>query len=119
RRNFPMKNRFRVVLCPAFLLFGLVLIVTASPAVWAELPPVAAPPKAQWGPDIRVNVVPDQATNKYNNMAVAINPTDPSKVLASYDDAWSGRSAYSWSTDAGRTWVGTHLTGTWGGGLAM
>ena len=70
-----MKNRFRVVLYPAFLLFGLVLIVTAGPAVWAELPPVAAPPKAQWGPDIRVNVVPDQATNKHNNMAMAVNPT--------------------------------------------
>ncbi len=50
---------------------------------------------------------------------MAVNPTDPNNVIAGYESPFSsnGVSAYSWSTDAGRTWSGGGFVGPWNGDM--
>ena len=98
----------------AILLGALALMLAAAPVPGGarRAGPLATP---QWGPDIRVNPLASATPNANRNFSLAVDPTDPNHVVASYDNIHSETSfsGYSWSTNGGRTWQGGLLEGRW------
>src|SRR6478672_2701173 len=100
-------------LVPAGLLGAATLLcilaatmLTSPVAQGAGATRPAVPP--QWGPDIRVNPQTSATPSVQRNYSLAIDPTNPNHVIASYDSQHppTSISGYAWSTDAGRTWAG-------------
>ncbi len=73
-----------------------------------------------WGPDVRVNSRPSPSPTSQlaivRNYSLAVNPTNPDNVIASYDNQEFSiyNSGYSYSTDGGRSWSSGIFTGPWG-----
>ncbi len=95
----------------AFLIGLVILLGSQQPASGTTLPP----PTPQWGHDVRVNPTSSLTPDLQKNFSLAVNPTDPNNIIASYDslDTNNTNSAYSYSTDAGRTWTGALFYGSW------
>ena len=112
-----------VAICFVALL-ALLALSALLPALGSQSPARAArtsPAGPQFGPDIRVNPSPSPTTRKFKNLSMAIDPTDSSHIMSAYEynDAGTIGSAYSFSTDTGRTWNGAWLLGPWGGDLGL
>lgn len=69
----------------------------------------------QWGVDIPVSSPDDTMRDVHRNVSLSINPTNPDNVIAAYErgHSFQGVTAYSWSTDAGRTWDQGSFDGPW------
>lgn len=115
--NIIMKANLRpVFLFVVCLLVGAAaLLAMASPSrsLAAGKDPVPSIPLPHWGTDVHVDTV---TADNHEAFSLAVNPTDPNKVLASfkYEGPQDPGSAYSLSTDAGRSWAGSVFTGPWG-----
>src|SRR5438552_3161962 len=109
-----MKTRFRsaLVLLTAFaaLTIACALIATRSALAGGPQPPLVGI-EPRWGPDLRVNPTPPITTDKHKNFSMAVDPSNPSRLLAGFDYRDSGGlgSGYSWSSDGGRTWSGGYF----------
>jgi hypothetical protein len=109
-----MRQIPRVAGAGAALLFGLLIVLgIGHPALSAAWFPAVASPA--WGTDVRVNPTTSLTPDLQANFSLAVNPTDPNNLIASYDslDPNNTNSAYSVSTDAGRTWTGAQFYGSW------
>jgi hypothetical protein len=77
----------------------------------------AASPVPKWGPDIQVNPTPTGTPYHpvQRDFSLSINPANPNTVVAGWDTTpgGPGLSAYGWSTDQGRTWIGGEFDGPW------
>src|SRR5438477_6402420 len=99
-----------LLLGAVFLLSDTYSPTKASPVYTAQsLEPV-------WGPDIQVNPTVISTPAAQRNYSMAINPTNPNNILASYDGlgTHSTLSSYARSRDAGRTWTNDYFEGPWG-----
>src|SRR5690348_816718 len=87
------------------------LLGTQQPAASAPVPPGTP----AWGQDVRVNPTTSLTPDLQTNYSFAVNPTNPDNIVASYDslDPNNSNSAYSVSTDGGRTWTGGAFYGSW------
>src|SRR5437867_1654716 len=117
-----MKRRCYLILLWLAVLVagtGVVLVVRLPPAAGAHLLVPRVEPR--WGPDFRANPSPTKTTDKHKNISMAVDPTNPNKVLAGYDYRDSGGlgSGYSWSTDGGRTWLGGYFERPQPGGASL
>lgn len=111
-----MRKRFPIIaVALAFCSLGLVLSVpTLRATATTGFEDLVHNP--QWGPDIRINPDEGEGPSAQRNYSVAINPTNPNNVLATFESQGihSSRNGHAWSTDAGRTWASSFFTGTWG-----
>src|SRR2546430_2553520 len=116
------KSFITVGFALASCVLGLILILsgahlTAHARLLSLTPDPRSPiPDPQWGPDIRINPDLGSEPSAQRNYSIAINPTNPNNIIASYDSqgVHNSRSAYAWSTDAGRTWASGFFDGPWG-----
>jgi hypothetical protein len=68
----------------------------------------------QWGFDVRVNSLSGDKETVQRNFALAVDPTNPNRLLAGFDTHQiSIQSAYASSTDGGRTWANGLFPGPW------
>ena len=99
----------RIILLAAFAAVVVLLISTGELPVEANPgQPVANP---VFGLDVRVNPPNTGNLDANRNPSIAVDPTNPNNVVAGYDNYLSAGSqtAFSRSTDAGRTWTGGRI----------
>ena len=70
-------------------------------------------PVPHWETDVHVDTVP---ADNHEAFSLAYDPSAPNKVVSGfkYEGPDEPSSAYSFSSDAGRTWTGGSFTGPWG-----
>ncbi len=76
----------------------------------------------QWGPDLLISTPATSTLTTRSNISLAVNPRDPSQVVAAYNSDYSdgtALSAYAWSTDAGRAWSGSRFADPWYSGAVV
>ena len=112
------------------IAFGVMALGLAAVILWGGLGAPGAAGSAAvpdtssepiWGEDIIVNPTLTPAPYRYvqRNFNLAMNPLDPTMILAGYDAQVENfiQSAYAVSRDSGLTWDGAIMTDLWGDGL--
>ena len=91
------------------MISALAVIAATFPAsLWSQLAPAIS--------NVRVN---QDSTGTQAETSIAVNPADPSILVAAWnDDDNPGFSSYGWSSDGGRSWRSRALPvpDPWGGG---
>src|SRR5438552_2857384 len=118
--------RFNVILLMALagagLLAGLVWPLSANPrSGQAAFRAEPGSRTLQWGADVPVNPTPTANPDVQRNVALALDPTLPNHVVASYDSFlltpdYYTNSGFAYSTDGGRSWKGGRFFGPWQAG---
>jgi len=108
--NFPARALGGL----SVLLLALTLVVIIEQPISRAAPLTPGAPPT-WGTDIRVSPVFTTTPDAQVNYALAVDPTNPDRVLAGYDSyGFNGvTSGYALSSDAGRTWTGDRFYATW------
>ncbi len=101
-------------LLPISLLGALLvaaLIVTAGQSPVGASPARVNGANPVWGLDIKVSPINQGNLDANRNLSLAVDPTNPNNVVAGYDNYMSAGSqtAFSRSTDGGRTWTGGRI----------
>src|SRR5690242_10161422 len=108
----------RRLICVLVLALSMLAVVLALSGAQrpAQARPLGGVGLPRWGQDIQINPPTIRTPSAERNCTLAINPANPNMVIASYEDQQPRQSfnAYSWSTDAGRTWGGSDFKGPWG-----
>jgi S-layer homology domain len=109
-RNY--KSRFSILFLLALLFIGAAALSRAVPSL-ASGKTTDNRPVPHWGTDVHVDTVP---ADNHEAFSLAYDPSAPNKVVTSfkYEGPQDPSSAYSFSSDAGRTWTGGAFTGPWG-----
>jgi hypothetical protein len=100
------------------LLLGMALVALIGGAGYGTADAGAKINSAMpaWGADFAVNPPPVYTPSALRNSTIAIDPTDPQKLIAGYENTGYklNETDYATSSDAGRTWATGAFTASWG-----